>query len=112
VLKELSQILNNQSRSADTVARYGGEEFILLLPKTDKTSAMQLAERIRETVQKTIFCKDTVSINGKTKGINITISGGIATFPKDGTTSKELLYKADMALYKAKTMGKARVIAK
>ncbi|RME69120.1 MAG: GGDEF domain-containing protein, partial [Nitrospirae bacterium] len=110
VLKEVAEILKKQSRMADVSARYGGEEFVMLLPKTDKTSALQLAERIRNSVEDRTFCPEAVSISGTAKGLNITISGGVAAFPEDGTTVRELLYKADMALYRAKALGKNRVV--
>ncbi len=110
VLKEVAEVLRGQSRSADTAARYGGEEFVMLLPRTEKTSALQLAERIKDAIEQRLFCPETTSIDGKTKGIRITISGGLAAFPEDGSTVRQLLYRADMALYRAKALGKARVI--
>ncbi len=109
VLKELAGILKGQCRRADVLARYGGEEFVMLLPRTDRDSALQVAERIREAVQRHTFSEEALLRDGMKKALKITISGGVATFPEDGQTVRELLYRADMALYRAKALGKARV---
>ncbi len=104
LLKEFADILFHFSRKSDIVARYGGEEFVMILPKTPKESAYFLANRILKKVQEHKFLAD------KKLSLNISISGGISTFPEDGDNEKDLLYCADMALYKAKQEGKKRVI--
>lgn len=103
VLKEFSKILLQLTRKTDIVARYGGEEFVIVLPNTHKDVAYSLAERIMKEVCETVFrCNDNM--------LRITVSGGIAGFPEDGSNSKDLLYSADMALYEAKKRGKKGVI--
>jgi diguanylate cyclase (GGDEF)-like protein len=109
ILQEFSDILSKQSRKSDIVARYGGEEFVIVLPKTSKTEALLLAERISQVIH-----EHTFEILNSTGGnipikVKITISGGIAGYPEDGTSEKELLYAADMAMYRAKAEGKGRV---
>jgi diguanylate cyclase (GGDEF)-like protein len=102
VLRSLASILKNISRQTDIVARYGGEEFIVILPNTSKDESFTLANRIREKVEEyNHFIEEDV--------VKITVSGGIATFPEDAGDSKSLLYAADMALYKAKALGKKRI---
>lgn len=103
ILKEFSKILLQHTRKTDIVARYGGEEFVIVLPNTHKDVAYSLAERIMKQVCETVFkCDGDI--------LHITVSGGIAGFPDDGSNSKDLLYCADMALYEAKKRGKKRVI--
>ena len=55
ILKEVAQIIRELVRSTDVVARYGGEEFIVLLSHKGKQKATEIAERIRETIEKRIF---------------------------------------------------------
>jgi diguanylate cyclase (GGDEF)-like protein len=101
VLRALAEVLKATSRKTDVVARYGGEEFIAVLPNTPKKEALKLASRIKEAVEKTVFLNK--------EAVRITMSGGVANFPKDAKDSKSLLYAADMAMYKAKAAGKKQI---
>lgn len=98
VLKELAKIIKSVIRKADFVARWGGEEFVILAPETDLDGALNLAEKLRQTVEKHQF--PTVK--------NVTISLGVAQYI-DGETPEEFIIRADMALYKAKENGRNRV---
>jgi diguanylate cyclase (GGDEF)-like protein len=100
VLQELAKILQAISRETDTVVRYGGEEFIIILPNTPEEETIFLADRIRSTVQEFNF-----RINN-TEKVKITLSGGIASYPKNAGDVKSLLNAADNALYAAKAAGK------
>lgn len=93
-LCRVAAILRLNCRSIDTAARYGGDEFALVLPETSETSAQQVAERVRD-------CLET---DGEMP--RLTLSVGIATFPKSGTTVQELLECADRALYEMKGKSK------
>jgi diguanylate cyclase (GGDEF)-like protein len=104
ILREVAEIILNSARKTDVVARYGGEEFVIILPRTSKTEALLLADRIRERVEENVFNKNN------TVKIHITVSGGISGFPEDGKSAKDLLYTADMALYRAKGSGKKQVV--
>jgi len=84
------------------VCRYGGEEFSALLPDCTLKKAVELAEEIREKIsEKTIVLR-----RQKTK---ITVSIGVAIFPKNAQNIVELIHKADLALYKAKEKGRNQV---
>ncbi|NQT23614.1 MAG: sensor domain-containing diguanylate cyclase [Candidatus Omnitrophica bacterium] len=100
-LRRAAQILNEKSRQGDIVTRYGGEEFCIIMPYTDNKDAKLIAERLREEIE-TFFTKhsraDKVPI--------LTISLGIASFPKDASDKNGLIDKADNALYEAKKSGK------
>jgi len=104
ILQGVASIMSSMARRVDTVARYGGEEFVILLPNTEKDEAIVLAERIREAVEGQVFRSPFIK-----EGYKVTISGGIATYPIDGSDSKSIMYAADQALYKAKEGGKNRI---
>lgn len=102
VIKELGAILLRMKRETDRVARFGGEEFCVLCEETDTEGAIQLAERVREELMRTVFQTEL----GKLK---ITGSLGVATYPHDASTSAELFEITDKALYAAKHAGRNRV---
>jgi len=101
-LCEIARIIRDNIREIDSVGRYGGEEFCVVLPDTDKEGARYVAERIRESVEKT-------SIKAYDTRVKATISIGVATFPDDAKKSSELIDKADWALYRAKKLGRNKV---
>jgi diguanylate cyclase (GGDEF)-like protein len=102
VLSEVGRLIARSIRGADVAARYGGEEFVAYLPETDGAGAVQVAERIRMSVETTEFALD-----GQTA--RATISVGIALFPAHGRHLRELVSRADRALYRAKEEGRNRV---
>ena len=104
VLKDLSQAIRDAIRSEDIASRYGGEEIVIILPETKKATGLILAERIRELVAHL-----DLEYAGKT--IPLTISGGLASFPIDTSDATELVRFADMALLKAKSLGKNNIQA-
>jgi diguanylate cyclase (GGDEF)-like protein len=104
VLMEVSKILKEQSDMTHLAARYGGEEMVLIAPETTKEQAMELAEKIRKSVEFNPFAvgKETTKV---------TVSIGVATFPQDAQTNLDLISKADKALYAAKNRGRNRIVA-
>jgi len=104
VLKALGEILTKTCRSIDVVSRNGGEEFSVILANCLPTIAMEIAERIKENVEKT-----SIELSDKTK-INITVSVGVACYPEPVQDFKMLREKADMALYEAKRTGRNKVV--
>jgi len=105
-LRRLAATLLKNTRGIDTVARYGGEEFVLLLPRAQRAGALIVAEKLRRVVEATVFEGEEVMPGGK-----LTVSLGLATCPEDGVTPKDLLERADWALYRAKSEGRNRVRA-
>jgi len=104
ILKDIAKIMSGSLRREDFIARYGGEEFVLILPETKAESAKAVAERLRFTVENSDLPGQEKQPIGK-----ITISVGGAIFPTDGIVSKQIIEKADRALYKAKNQGKNQV---
>jgi diguanylate cyclase (GGDEF)-like protein len=102
VLSEVGRLIARSIRGADVAARYGGEEFVAYLPETDGAGAVQVAERIRMSVETTEFALDEQTAR-------TTISVGIALFPAHGHDLKSLVSRADRALYRAKEEGRNRV---
>lgn len=88
-------------RTIDTVGRYGGEEFAILLPETRLEAACTAAERLRQAV--------SVPINIDQNSLVVTISLGVAVHHEQAHGLKELLWRADRAMYKAKEAGRNRI---
>lgn len=101
ILKELAQLLKNQSRKMDFVCRYGGEEFVIILPQTDKKEAFLIAERLRQDIEKHKFTQEEILPNKK-----LTVSVGLASFPQDAPNPSELIAYCDKTMYLAKHKGK------
>jgi len=107
VLKDFAAIIVNTIRSIDIASRYGGDEFIIILPETNETLAVDIAERLRSNVAKKLSGSTMVADRGK--GSPTTVSIGIACFPDHGSTTEHLLANADTALYTAKRCGRNRI---
>ncbi|HDL18016.1 MAG TPA: sensor domain-containing diguanylate cyclase [Bacteroidetes bacterium] len=103
ILKQIARILKSCARDTDVVARYGGEEFCVILPEEDIAGSKAFCERLRKQVEDYPFYKEETQPSGK-----LTISLGTATYPRDATMIKELLIRADSALYRAKNSGRNR----
>ncbi|MNN12366.1 Response regulator PleD [compost metagenome] len=104
LLAAVGQLLSSRLRGEDIACRYGGEEFTVILPESDRASALRHAEELRIALSQM-----SVPFSGKTLP-PITVSLGVATYPVDGVAGITLLRKADAALYRAKRSGRNRVL--
>ena len=105
VLQGVGDIFRAQVRTHDVPARFGGEEFAILLPETTPEQALELAERIRRAVAVRSFRSDT-----STQPLRATISLGVAAYPRDAGDATQLVHRADLAVYRAKVLGRNRVV--
>ncbi len=99
-LEKLSVILQRTKRRVDTAARVGGEEFAIIAPDSDQHAAYILAERMRREVRERFA----------TEPYALTLSIGLATYPRHGASSDALIGAADEALYAAKKLGRNRTV--
>ncbi len=102
VLKRVAKIILDEKRTEDIAGRYGGEEMVLILPATEKISALVLGERIRRKVSDQRIPYDE-------NVLEITLSGGLACCPVDSQDPIKLLEFSDKALYQAKAAGKNNI---
>lgn len=117
VIKTLSCLLSETLRTSDITGRWGGEEFIIALPNTDKKNAFMVIERIRQKFNEFTYTVppeilSTLAQDGKKEIIanfNTSISCGLVELDAHSDNPETLIYKADEALYRAKTTGKNKV---
>jgi diguanylate cyclase (GGDEF)-like protein len=105
VLRAVAALFARGCRQEDLLARYGGEEFVVLMRATSTPQAMELAERLRQTVAST-------PIPFESHAIQVTSSAGVATLGEPGLPldRASLLGAADQRLYQAKSSGRNRVV--
>jgi GGDEF domain-containing protein len=115
-LKGISKLLAAAVRSADlvarrgedghnpVVARYGGDEFEVILPETGREGIQKVADRILQALE-------GAGLAYQGKPVPVTVSIGGASFPADAPEARELILRADEALYRAKRTGKRRYVA-
>ena len=103
VIVTLADILRSSTNPQDVVARFGGEEFCLVLKNINRYSALEILERIRQSIE-----SYSVEIE-KEKFINFTVSIG-AVINNEEDSLQECINEADMCLYKAKNSGRNQVV--
>jgi two-component system cell cycle response regulator len=106
ILREFAARLRQNVRGIDLACRFGGEEFVVVMPDTDPALAHKVAERIRSHIADAPFV-----IGRDGRQVDVTISIGVAGLKQPSDTVDELLKRADLALYEAKTGGRNRVVA-
>ncbi|MDI6816635.1 MAG: GGDEF domain-containing protein [Actinomycetota bacterium] len=108
LLSEVSLVMAQTIRDVDQPVRYGGDEFAIIMPESNKRQAQKAAERLRKAVK--LEAKHQVK-KGTQSQSPVTISIGLASYPRDAETAHELVSLADEALYEAKQGGRDMVVA-
>jgi hypothetical protein len=103
-LKEIANLLKNMIRSSDVACRYGGEEMTLVLPESPLEATAKKAEEIRVAIAQLQLNYNDEQL------IKVTSSFGVACFPDQGKTVKEIIQAADIALFQAKANGRNQVV--
>ena len=103
LLRAVADAMRGDIRITDVAARYGGDEFTLMLPETDMTGAILVAEKIRVDISR-------IALPHNGAVVRTSASIGIVTFPDDGRTSAELMRRADLAMYEAKRRGRDQIV--
>jgi diguanylate cyclase (GGDEF)-like protein len=102
VLSAIGNLLTETLRKVDIPARYGGDEFAVILPNTNKTGSITVAEKIRSRMKR-------ISLKSDSRDITVSFSIGIATYPQSAADKELLVEKADRALYESKNHGKNKI---
>lgn len=95
-LRELGEVIKGSLNNTQQGIRYGGDEFVIILPKTDKAQAYEIAKHLRSKIKETRF----LTIEGL--NIKLTASFGVASIPEDASNYQELIGEADKAMYQVK----------
>ncbi len=102
-LSKLGAVFRSTCRGYDIVTRYGGEEFAIIFPETEKEVASTLCDRLMNEIEN--LAKDLPKIS-ETEGLAVSI--GVACFPHDADSARQLIERADIALYEAKRTGRRK----
>ncbi len=105
ILEQMGQILNRNIRAIDIIARYGGDEFCVIMPEADQTVCGKFMERLKAEVGRHQF-----AIGGLPAPLTCTVSLGGSIFPDHADNPRQLIFTADMALLKAKEMGRNKAV--
>jgi len=103
ILKYMANMIKSSMREFDFIARYGGEEFALIMPQTDKKTALQVLRELTNLIKNYPPVVDE-------NIIKITVSIGVSEFPLEALSKSQIIRVADERLYKAKNEGRDRII--
>jgi diguanylate cyclase (GGDEF)-like protein len=99
-LKMVADKIKELAGEGAITSRFGGDEFAILFPDTEREQAFLTLERIRAEIEKQQVPR---------AGVEITVRGGLATYPVDGRSEREIMRKADQALYASLITGRNRI---
>ena len=103
LLQEIGFKVKSQLRLIDYAFRYGGDEFVILLPQTEKNSALVVAKRLQDMMRRTHFLAD------EALNLNVRCSMGLATYPEDAKSSHEIIRQADEMMYMVKNSSRDNI---
>lgn len=103
MLKEFGRTIADCLSAEDILVKYGGDEYIIILPNNTRNGAKELSQKILSTVRKTTY------LQFESRPVKVTASFGIAMYPEDARTVKDLLILADKTMYRVKNTTKDAV---
>jgi len=103
MLKELGQTITDCLFEKDILVKYGGDEYVIILPESNKKEAKKLTEKILSAIRETTY------LQSESRPVKATASFGIAMYPSDAGTKKDLLILADKTMYRVKNTTKDAV---
>jgi len=106
VLRRVGAVLASNFKEPGVVARFAGDEFAVILPGSRAETAFVLAEEVRKVIEDSPI---PIQAGEMRSHLPVRISGGVAEYPSDGADWREMLRKADEALYRAKQLGRNRI---
>jgi two-component system cell cycle response regulator len=109
VLKEVAKRIKNELRLSDTLGRFGGEEFVVVLVNTNLHDAIQVAERIRKSIAGQDFVLSEAGTCQATISIGLTTIDENTNYDNATSIARDLVLRADRALYQAKNGGRNQV---
>ena len=110
VLIKIAETIKYQVRECDIPARFGGEEFTVILPETDSTGSLTVAERLRQSIKQLQFSASGADTKNP-KSFSITTSIGLSCYAHASNMTEDILIEnADKALYEAKQNGRDQVV--
>lgn len=96
ILKEIGETITGCLEQKDILVKYGGDEYVLILPDRDKKSAVALSRKILKAIRSSTYLKTSG------RGVKVTTSFGLAVYPDDARSKKNLLLLADNSMYHIK----------
>jgi diguanylate cyclase (GGDEF)-like protein len=105
-LREVAQVVNRSLSPEDRIVRYGGDEFVVILPEQGKQVSLRKVDDMRRAIDSNSF------LQKEGLDVRLTASFGLATYPEDASTKRELLGEADRCLFESKHRGKNRISLK
>lgn len=102
-LRKIAEIITDVTNKLDLVVRYGGEEFVIFYPNIEGKDALHEIEKIREKVEEDfLLSKDIKEF--------LTVTIGVASYPKDGKTLEDIISKSDRAMFYGKQIGRNKSV--
>ncbi len=101
VLVRIAEILRCHLRKGDLATRIGGDEFVVMLMETGHSGAIEVADKLGKALRAHVF-----EVPGDERSFHITASIGVVVYPRDARTETDLLAGVDIAMYRAKELGK------
>lgn len=100
VLKEIGETISGCLEEKDLLVKYGGDEYVIILPETDRQTAVMCIEKVLQSIRSSVY------LTGEEAPVKVTASFGIAMYPDDAGTKKDILIHADNSMYTVKNSSK------